>query len=90
MMRRFVTFFPVPALLPASLSAQGLSVSGAATPLHDTRPFGTYLVQVCTLSYGGPLDCPAPFPEKTKWSWPFRTPRLSANLSFGKVPHDAF
>jgi hypothetical protein len=59
MMRTFVTFFPVPALLPASLSAQSVSASGAATTLHDTRPFGKYLVQVRSLSYGGSLDCRA-------------------------------
>ena len=64
-MRRLVTLFPTLALLPAALWAQGVNVSGGATPQHDTRPFGKYLVQVCTLSYGGSLECPAPFPEKT-------------------------
>ena len=52
-MRRFVSLLPALALLPAELFAQGVNVNGAATPLHDTRPFGKYLVQVCTLSYGG-------------------------------------
>ena len=83
-MRRFVTFFPALALLPTALWAQGVNVSGAARPLHDTRPFGKYLVQVCTLSYGGSLECPAPFPEKTPQAITLK--ETACVLNFGACP----
>ncbi len=92
-MRRSVTFFPALALLPMALWAQGVNASGGAA-LHDTRPFGKYLVQVCTLSYGGLLECPAAFPEKTPQTITLKETgcvlNSSKNLSFDKVPHDGF
>ena len=83
-MRRFVSLLPALALLPAELFAQGVNVNGAATPLHDTRPFGKYLVQVCTLSYGGSLECPATFPERTPQAITLK--QTACVLNSGKCP----
>ena len=83
-MRRFVSLLPALALLPAALFAQGVNVNGAATPLHDTRPFGKYLVQVCTLSYGGSLECPATFPETTPQAITLK--QTACVLNSGKCP----
>jgi hypothetical protein len=69
-MRRLLSLLPAAALLPAALLAQQMvTVSGAPGP--EIRPFGKYLVQICTLSDGAPqsLKCdrppqpaPGPFP----------------------------
>jgi hypothetical protein len=69
-------FPPLIALLPALLGAQSaVKVTNPAAPVLDTRPFGKYLVLVCTVPDGGSVVCPAaPAPDPLV---PFPPPPVS-------------
>ena len=54
-MRSLLSLLPVATFFSAALSAQVVNVNSAYPPL-DTRPFGKYLVQICTLSATIPLS----------------------------------
>ena len=88
-MRRFFSLLPLAAFISASLPAQVVNVNGEYPPLVDKRPFGKYLVQVCTLSTTGPvnLTCdgpppPVPLPtDKTPQSITLKLVGCPANTS---------
>jgi len=76
-MRSLLSLWPVVAFFSAALSAQVVNVNGASTPPLDTRPFGKYLVRICTLptTAGAPeivpleLRCDDP-PSRTVGPYP--------------------
>jgi hypothetical protein len=65
-MRIFLIVCFAVSLLPAVLLAQVVSVNSPSNPGFDARPFGKYLVQICTLSSDVPttITCPPPPPER--------------------------
>ena len=79
--------FLLPALLclpPLSGAPQVVNVNGGTTPILDTRPFGKYLVQVCRISPGAPVTCPAP-PDPSP-AVPFPPPPASYPVSNAQEP----
>ncbi|MGB7761821.1 MAG: hypothetical protein WBL61_18455 [Bryobacteraceae bacterium] len=54
-MPRFLSLLPLAGFFSAALSAQLVNVNGGYLPPPDTRPFGKYLVQICTLSSAAPF-----------------------------------
>ena len=65
-MRSALFLVLIASCLPNAAEAQNVvNVNSPSGPVFDPRPFGKYLVQVCTVPDGGPVQCPArpaPFP----------------------------
>src|ERR1019366_3884597 len=66
-------------LPPLSGAPQVVNVNGGTTPILHTPPFCKYLVQVCRLSPGAPVTCPAP-PDPSP-AVPFPPPPVSYPVS---------